>query len=200
MRSVALHSLTVRLLLLLACTLTTSGCAGLISAYNDTFECPRSEGDHPCGQASKAYMRAMTKPGLPHPPDPGRYAAPGFESDHWIPPVKSVWVAPYVDNAGRRHEPSVIRMIVMPGPSILKPEPEFLVPPVPEAADDGSTIGPPVPPADTMPNTQGRPNPRTRTPQPPRQPRAGSLGGNTGTGLGNAPQMGGNSGFSIPGF
>jgi hypothetical protein len=187
-------------ILLLACALTLGGCASLISAYNDQFECPRSKGDQPCEQSSKAYMRAMAKQGLPQPPDLGRYTAPGTSGDEWVPPVKSVWIAPYVDSAGRRHEPAVMRMVVMPGPSILKPEPEFLVPPVPDVADDGSSIGPPVPPAETSPKTQGRTAPRTHAPQPNSPLRSSGVGSNTGTGLGNAPQTGTPGGFSIPGF
>ena len=193
----------VRILWLLTCTMALSGCASLISAYNDQFECPRSKGDQPCEQASKASMRAMAKQGLPQPPDPGRSTSPGEGPDGWVPPVKTLWIGPYVDSAGRRHEPAVMRIVVMPGPSILKPEPEFLVPSVPEVADDGSTIAPPVPPAEASPTGQSRGNPQTRTRTPPLNAplrSGGGFGSTGGTGLGTAPQAAPSGGFSIPGF
>jgi hypothetical protein len=193
----------VRILVLLTGAMALSGCASLISAYNDQFECPRSKGDQPCEQTSKAYLRAMAKQGLPQPPDPGRYTHPGDSADGWVPPVKTVWIGPYVDSAGRRHEPAVLRIVVMPGPSILKPEPEFLVPPVPEVADDGSTLEPPVPPAEASPTGQSRgtPTPRTRTPPRNAPLRAGGgIGSTGGTGLGTTPQTVPSGGFSIPGF
>ena len=189
-----------RILWLLGCALTLSGCASLISAYQDQFECPRSKGAQPCEQASKAYMRSMAKQGVPQPPDPGRYGVPGTSADAWVPPVKTVWIAPYVDGNGRRHEPAILRMIVLPGPASLKPEPEFLVPPVPDVAEDGSMIGPPVPPADATPTAQGRSTPRTRAPQPASPLRSGGVGSHPGTGRGNLPQGKTPGGFSIPGF
>ena len=193
----------VRILMLLTCAVALSGCASLLSAYNDQFECPRSTGDQPCEQASKAYLRAMAKQGLPQPPDPGRTTSPGESSDRWVPPVKTIWIGPYVDSAGRRHEPAIMRIVVMPGPSILKPEPEFLVPPVPEVADDGSTMGPPVPPAEASQTGQSRGSTNTRTRTPPSNAPLHSgrgIGSNAGTGLGNAPQAAPSGGFSIPGF
>jgi hypothetical protein len=189
-----------RVLWLLGCALTLSGCASLISAYQAQFECPRSTGDQPCEQASKAYLRAMTKAGVPHPPDPGRDAAPATSEEAYVPPVKTVWLAPYVDGNGRRHEPALLRMIVLPGPASLKPEPEFLVPPVPDVAEDGSMIGPPVPPADATPTAQGRSTPRTRTPQPGSPLRSSGAGSHTAPGLGHLPPGNTSGGFSIPGF
>lgn len=188
------------LLWLLGLALTLSGCASLISAYQDQFECPRSAGDQPCEQASRAYLRAMAKHGVPPPPDPDRDRAPGTSEEAWIPPVKTVWIAPYVDGNGRRHEPAILRMIVLPGPASLKPEPEFLVPPVPDVAEDGSLIGPPVPPADTPPQVPGRTAPRTRTPQSGSLLRPSGAGSPPGTSLGTPPPGNSPGGFSIPGF
>jgi len=189
-----------RHLWLLGCALTLSGCASLISAYQAQFECPRSTGDQPCEQASKAYLRAMAKAGVPHPPDPGRDAAPATSEEAWVPPVKTVWLAPYVDANGRRHEPALLRMIVLPGPASLKPEPEFLVPPVPDVAEDGSMVGPPVPPADATPTAPSRSTPRTRTPQPGSPLRPSGAGSHTAPGLGHVPSGTTSGGFSIPGF
>lgn len=159
--------------LLCAALLLASGCGKLISVYNDHFQCPIAQGDGPCQSLSNAYATATAKTMIPEPPDPGRLTPPATTNDDWVPPVKTIWIAPYVDAAGRRHEPAVMRLVVLPGPPIVKPEPEFLIPPVPEVTDEGSTIGPPVPPADYG-TSQAKPG------RQPQQPPAG--------------------GFSIPGF
>ncbi len=184
--------------LLLLPALLLAGCASLISAYNDTFECPREKSDQPCEQASKAYLRAMSKPAIPAPPDPGRYDTPGTSADTWVPPVHTVWIAPYTDTFGRRHEPSLLRIVVLPGPPSVKPEPEFLVPPVPQTGEDGSEIGPPVPPTDAAGTTRpGSPS----IPQPNRTPRTtvprSPFGSNTTLPPSLNPSAAG--GFGIPG-
>ncbi len=183
--------------LLLLPALLLAGCASLISAYTDRFECPREKSDQPCEQASKAYLRAMSKPAIPAPPDPGRSDIPGTSPDTWVPPVHTVWIAPYTDTFGRRHEPSLLRIVVLPGPLSLKPEPEFLVPPVPQTAEDGSEIGPPVPPTET-PST-----PTRRTPaQPNRTPRTSTIPRSpfgSGTTLPPSLNLPTTGGFGIPG-
>lgn len=63
----------------------------------------------------------------------------------WSPPVKTVWITPYLDSAGRRHEASLIRIIVFPGPKATSSEPEFLLPPIPDESD-GQLIAPPAGP------------------------------------------------------
>jgi hypothetical protein len=137
------------LILALLLATTSASCAKLLSVYDDSYQCPVAKSkDKPCEPASTAYLRALARPGLPPPPDPLRDQNPTESGDAWQPPVRTVWLAPFVDSAGRRHEATLMRVVVMPGPPIVRPEPEFLVPPVPMQADDGTQVGPPVPPAE----------------------------------------------------
>jgi hypothetical protein len=188
-----------RLCLPLLPALLLAGCASLISAYNDKYACPYETTDHPCEQASKAALRAMTKQAIPPPPDPGRSDPPGTSPDTWVPPVRTVWIAPYTDTFGRRHEPAILRIVVLPGPPAITPEPEFLVPPVPQTADDGSQIGPPVPPAETpattKPTSPGT-TPQNRTPRTSALPRS-PIGSVT---TPPTPGFGSPGGFTIPGY
>jgi hypothetical protein len=178
-----------------------SGCARLISVYNDEFECPRATGDGPCESLSTAYRRATTPQPLPPPPDPHRHTgsgAPGA-TDTWVPPVKTVWLAPWVDNAGRRHEAAVLRIVVMPGTAGIKPEPEFLVPPVPEPTEDGGLLTPPAPPAElpgatTKPAGRGIPGNHERSQRPSVTAPSRSPFGTSPT---HQPP---GAGFSLPGF
>ncbi len=181
--------------------LLVSGCARLISVYNDQFECPRATGDAPCESLSTAYRRATTAEPLPAPPDPHRHTGSAVTgtTDTWVPPVKTVWLAPWVDSAGRRHEAELLRIVVMPGMPGIKPEPEFLVPPVPEPTEDGGLLGPPAPPAElpgitTRPTGPTIPATRERPPRPgPAAPARSPLGG------GSTLQPPG-GGFGLPGF
>jgi len=188
-----------RLCLPLLPALLLAGCASLISAYNDKYACPYETTDHPCEQASKAALRAMTKQAIPPPPDPGRSDPPGTSPDTWVPPVRTVWIAPYTDTFGRRHEPAILRIVVLPGPPAITPEPEFLVPPVPQTADDGSQIGSPVPPAETPATTKSTSpgtTPQNRTPRTSALPRSPIGSGTTPP----TPGFGSPGGFTIPGY
>ena len=201
---------TLFLVLLLA--VASTGCARLLSVYDDSYQCPVAQsGNRPCEPASAAYLRALSKPGLPPPPDLLRYQSPTpTEGDAWQAPVRTVWLAPYVDSSGRRHEATLMRIVVMPGPPIVRPEPEFLVPPVPTIGDDVMQMGPPVPPAETTSpsggnrggglgnqGTFGNQNPRGRSP-------LGQGGGFSIPGLPPSPQSGlpnsNSGGFAVPGY
>jgi hypothetical protein len=174
----------MRLPRLLPALLLLSGC----SIYESEWHCPYPTGDGPCRSLTTAYSVSASTPVIPQPPDPTRLAPPPIATD-WAPPVKTIWIAPYLDTAGRRHEASVIRSIVFPGQPVVAPEPEFLIPPVPESTEEG-TLGPPVPPADAAPSRQAAP--RDRTPRPA-SPPARSTPGATGT-PSSVP------GFGLPGY
>jgi hypothetical protein len=183
--------------LLPATLLLLTGCGSLLSVYADRFQCPIPKGEGRCQSLQQSYITATTRPPIPPPPDPDRLAPPATGGE-WVPPVKTIWIAPYVDTAGRRHEPSLLRVVVFPGRSTLKPEPELLIPPVPETDTDGSTSGPPAPPAEfgektprpgVGPPAFGQPSDRQTKPKPWQRPPLGTV----------APQAPA-GGFGVPGF
>jgi len=121
----------------------------------------------PCRSLQTVYNTETAIPALPPVPDPARQFA-SENAEQWTPPVKTVWIAPYIDNAGRRHEASIMRLIVFAGARAINAEPEFLLPPIPDTNDGGESIAPPPPPP-TMPTpsphlTPGRPQEQTRGP------------------------------------
>jgi hypothetical protein len=90
-------------------------------------------------------------------------------------------------------------MVIMPGMPGIKPEPEFLVPPVPEPTEDGGLLTPPAPPAElpgatTKPPAAGIPGNRERTHRPSVTAPSRSPFGSSST---HQPPGGG---FSLPGF
>ncbi len=127
--------------------LLSAGLLTACSAYQSEFQCNAPAG-MPCRSLQAAYNSATTVPTLPPPPDPSR-ALPSDSSqsaEQWTPPVKTVWIAPYVDSAGRRHEASILRLVIFSGAKAVTAEPEFLIPPIPDTTEGGDTIAPPLPP------------------------------------------------------
>jgi hypothetical protein len=176
----------MRLPRLLLALLLLSGC----SIYESEWRCPFPPGDGGCRSLNTAYRVSAATPAIPQPPDPTRLAPPPTGTD-WTPPVVTIWVAPYLDTAGRRHEASIVRSIVFPGQHVVAPEPEFLIPPVPETTEDG-TVRPPVPPPDAGAGAPRQAPPRDRTPRPA-SPPARSTPGATGSPTGTP-------GFGLPGY
>jgi hypothetical protein len=124
------------------------------SAYQSEFRCPTPTGVA-CRSLQQVYKAETTRPPLPPAPDPQR-VPPAAPMEEWTPPVKSLWIAPYIDNAGRRHEASLVRLVVFPGPRATAAEPEFLIPPIPESTETGDLLVPPPPPP-----TSSVPSPRS---------------------------------------
>lgn len=127
-----------------AIMLTSVSLLAACSAYEGEFRCPVPTGIA-CRSLQQVYKAETTRPPLPPAPDPQRVSAVA-PAEEWTPPVKSVWIAPYVDNAGRRHEASLVRLVVFPGPRATAAEPEFLIPPIPESTETGELLVPPPPP------------------------------------------------------
>jgi hypothetical protein len=129
-----------------------TGCA----AYESEFQCKAPVG-MPCRSLQAVYNAETAIPALPPVPDPTRNLSSEI-AEQWTPPVKTVWIAPYVDSAGRRHEASILRLIVFSGTRAVTAEPEFLLPPIPDTTDSGESIAPPQPPPAPTPHiTPGRP-------------------------------------------
>lgn len=139
-----------------------TGCA----TYESEFQCKAPAG-MPCRSLQAVYNAETATPALPPAPDP-THSFSSEIAEQWTPPVKTVWIAPYVDSAGRRHEASILRLIVFSGAHAITAEPEFLLPPIPDTTDSGDSITPPPPPP-TSPTsipriTPGRPQGQTRSP------------------------------------
>ncbi len=169
--------------------LALSACG--ISPYQSTFECGVPAGAGGCRSLQQVYRQTTGEPPLPTAPDPQRLAPPPPPAE-WTPPVKTVWIAPYVDTHGRRHEASILRIIVFPGAKAVSAEPEFLIPPIPESADGGGLTAPP--PAPELPPAA------TQTPTPRQTPR--STGGLPRDLFTQPPQTGSrpSTGFGVPGL
>lgn len=139
-----------------------TGCA----AYESEFQC-RAPAGMPCRSLQAVYNAETAIPTLPPVPDPTRGLSSEI-AEQWTPPVKTVWIAPYVDSAGRRHEASILRLIVFSGARAVTAEPEFLLPPIPDTTDSGDSIAPPPPPPISptpVPHIPpGRPQGQTRSP------------------------------------
>lgn len=185
-----LRSLLFVLLLLTAVSLPAC------SVYKSEFKC-----DTPgaCRSLQQVYSDSTSIPTLPPPPDPTRYAPPS--SEPWTPPVKTVWIAPYVDSAGRRHEASLMRLIVLPGPKAATPEPEFLVPPFPDPQGDDASgpLAPPEPSPSQARQPRRDPSPSSRHPHPqPARPQGTTSQFTPPT---NPPAAAGPpKGFGLPGY
>jgi hypothetical protein len=123
--------------------LALSACS--LSAYQSDFECGIPTGAGGCRSLQQVYRQSAAAQPLPVAPDPQRLSPPPAPAE-WAPPVKTVWIAPYVDTHGRRHEASILRIIVFPGAKAVSAEPEFLIPPVPEPGDGGGLTAPPAAP------------------------------------------------------
>lgn len=134
--------------------LASAGLLTACSTYQQEFRCPTPTGVA-CRSLQQVYKAETTRLPLPPPPDPTR-VSPAERAEDWTPPVKTVWIAPYVDNRGRRHEASLLRLIVFPGPRGDAAAPEFLIPPIPETTDTGELLVPPPPPP-ASPATAPRP-------------------------------------------
>lgn len=135
-----------------------TGCA----AYESEFQCKAPVG-MPCRSLQAVYNAETAIPTLPPMPDPTRSLSSEI-AEQWTPPVKTVWIAPYIDSAGRRHEASILRLVVFSGARAVTAEPEFLLPPIPETTDSGESIAPPQPPPTPAPHiapgrTQGQSQP-----------------------------------------
>lgn len=173
----------VQLALLSAGLLT--GCA----AYQSEFQCKAPVG-MPCRSLQTVYTAETALPALPPAPDPARHLA-SESAEQWTPPVKTVWIAPYVDSAGRRHEASILRLVVFSGARAITAEPEFLLPPIPDTTEGGESIAPPPPPS----LSPGRPH------EPPRPPAGMSPTPGPGS-FTPPPPPGGKplTGFGLPGY
>ncbi len=145
--------------------------------YEHEWTCPMPDGTTKCQSLEQAYASAITQSPIPPPVDPTRLAPPP-EAD-WTPPVKLIWIAPYLDTGGHRHEAALVRVVVFPGAPVTKPEPEFLIPPVPETSEEGGLTTPPSPPP--------APDSGRGTRSPMLRPSPGGS------------RSGGSSGFAIPG-
>lgn len=172
-----------------AIALTGAGLLAACSTYQGEFRCPYPQGAG-CRSLQQVYKAETVRPPLTPAPDPAR-VSPTTQAEDWTPPVRTVWIAPYVDNAGRRHEASVVRLVVFPGPRATIAEPEFLIPPIPESTESGDLLVPPPPPP-TSPVPSPRP---TGGLSRPTQPKSGpSLPSNLFT------PPGAKGGMSLPGF
>lgn len=170
-----------------------SGCA----AYQSEFQCKVPPG-MPCRSLQTVYNVETAVPPLPPVPDSTR-VIPSESAEQWTPPVKTVWIAPYVDTAGRRHEASILRLVVFPGVRAVTAEPEFLLPPIPETTEGGDLTvpppPPPTPPAPSLPMGQGRTQGQSRSPMATTPELA--------PGLFTPPAPQGNKlppGFGLPGY
>jgi len=168
--------------------LALTGC-GISSIYNSEFQCPIPKSDGGCRDLQGVYNKSTFVTPVPPPPDPTRYHSTP-SGDKWDPPVKTLWIAPYLDNAGRRHEASLLRIVVFQGPKTIASESEFLLPPIPEDIDGQSTAPPPGPQS----SQSARPEATPRN-APSRQPRSSPPT----SPLFQPPSSNPTSGFSVPG-
>lgn len=179
--------------------LLSAGLSTACATYQGEFQCKAPAG-MPCRSLQEAYATATTVPSLPLPPDPARTPPPD-SAEHWTPPVKTVWIAPYVDSAGRRHEASILRLVVFSGAKAVTAEPEFLVPPVPETTEGGELTAPPLPPptpplAKALPLLPGRGQGQGHSRSPVGAPPEPAPGFFTPPALQNTPP----AGFGLPGY
>lgn len=169
------------------------------SVYQSDFQCGIPPAA-PCRSLHQVYAQDTAAPTLPPAPDPTR-SLPA-QAEEWTPPVKTVWIAPYVDTAGRRHEASILRFVVFPGARTVTAEPEFLIPPIPDTTEEGDPIGPPpAPPSATIP-TPGALS-RSQTPRVGPSGPASQLPSGMPPGLFTPPMPASpsrGSGFGLPGY
>ncbi len=138
-----------------------AGCS--LTQYQSEFECGVPKGAGGCRSLQQIYTQSAVPTLLPPTPDPTRLGQP-LPTEEWSPPVKTVWIAPYVDTAGRRHEASLMRLIIFPGAKVVNAEPEFLIPPIPETTEQGELTAPAAPP--------DLPRPTLPSPREPSRSRA----------------------------
>jgi hypothetical protein len=130
------------------------------SLYQSEFQCNVPPGV-PCRSLQQVYAEETARAPLPPAPDPTR-SLPPDATEEWVPPVKTVWIAPYLDSAGRRHEASILRLVVFPGARAVTAEPEFLILPIPETTEAGELSAPPAAPPTPPPAPAPRAPERSR--------------------------------------